>query len=553
MTLTFDGSWASDPFDISSSPSGPNTIEITARDVFGTTAQTNVTFQVDRLPEITMIQPTHGGLAEPLLRVELVAKDDLAVPRIAVSVNGGTAIDETAPHVTRFLDLSQYEGSVVTLHYRVLEPSRPPVIHKINEVLVLANPRYQSVIRVPGWIYDARGGEVLYTNQHWELVKHRLDGMSSVLATNVAVQYRLARITPTGAVYLDGTYRKGFPESQRLRESRNSLMIDHGPGTPFSTLLVRGNHGFLPTDVQKLRNFLTNSNFEIPGSVLSRALAENGTFFFAGRPSGETNGVFQVKEGVITPVDFGEAQLPAVWETDGTNVLYSIPSETSGVLSFKLRTPQTKVELTPRWSQPADLLEPRAPFVLMNGGWSAFPRLSSQGLQQIWLRSPEGMITQATFYSKSSELKALSASGDLVTRAVLPVGANGEGVPRIIYTPRGGSPVELGNDFGASYGSFGASYFFEGEQLYAYWGGTLFRVITAGEPIDLSSPQYDAASGLLSYFVTSAEAPVQFVLQRTTNFVDWAFVGTWQTVTNHLPTRFEASTGPGSFRLVKKP
>ncbi|MGZ8898938.1 MAG: hypothetical protein ACXW3Z_02495 [Limisphaerales bacterium] len=112
--------------------------------------------------------------------------------------------------------------------------------------------------------------------------------------------------------------------------------------------------------------------------------------------------------------------------------------------------------------------------------------------------------------------------------------------------------MELGNDFGASYNSFGASYFFEGDQLYAYWGGPLFRVITAGAPIDLSSPQYNAASGLLSYFVTTAEAPVQFALQRTTNFVDWAIVGT-AAVTNYLPTRFEASTGPGFFRLVKTP
>ena len=177
----------------------------------------------------------------------------------------------------------------------------------------------------------------------------------------------------------------------------------------------------------------------------------------------------------------------------------------------------------------------------MNSGWTAFPRLTAQGHQQIWLRSPEGVITQATFYSKSSVLRALGANGDLVT-SVLLSGAIESGT-KVVYTPRGGMPKVLSNDFGARY-------YFVGSELYAYWGGTLFRVDTGNPAIGLTSPQYNSTSGTLSFFVTASEAPAGFTVQRTTNFVDWVEIGNG-TVTNASPNRFEFSTSAGFFRLIK--
>src|SRR5688572_5298101 len=159
------------PFDISSAPSGPNNIPITARDVFRTTAQTNVTFQVDHPPTIEMLQPFHGALARPLIQAELTAFDDLDTPTIAVSVNGVTTILTNATYASRTIDLSHLEGSLVSLHYRVGDHLRFTGDTLIS-VLSLSNPRYQDLVRVPGWIFDANNSAVLYTNQNNDWIKY---------------------------------------------------------------------------------------------------------------------------------------------------------------------------------------------------------------------------------------------------------------------------------------------------------------------------------------------------------------------------------------------
>jgi hypothetical protein len=542
LAPAFDGSWRGITFNVSDAPSGPNTLQITATDVFGTTAETNVTFQIDRVPTIDLVDPPEGRLARPLLPVKFVADDDLEVPSIRVYTSMLSLISVTAPEVSRVLDLSVHEGQVVNLWYTVMEPSRGQTFRMEEHFLSLSNPRYQDILQVPGWIYDARGGEVLYTTDNRELVKEHVSGLRTVLVTNAPVAEPSpgsALITPTGALY-----REGYAVGDRVREVRNGTSIDHGPNSNSGMLMANGDFGLIDTDQRIWRDFVNDTNLTVGTMGTDAALAEDGTLFFT-RAGVHQNKIFRLSEGKVSEVELGVLGWFRPLNTDGTNLVFSGSSslgERSS--SFYIRTPTETVLLSTNYSPPPDLpfLFPQPHIALINSGWTAFPRLTTQGHQQIWLRSPGGQITQATFYSKSSVLRALSARGDVVSIVAL---AQGDGAPitKVIYTPRGGMPIEISPNFGASY-------FFEGETLYAYWGGTLFRVITEGKPIGITSPQYDPAKGVLSYYVTSSEAPAAFTLQRTTDFEEWTDVQSG-TVTNTLPTRFESSTSAGFFRLQK--
>jgi hypothetical protein len=499
-----------------------------------------VTFQIDRAPSIEMIEGREGGLAKPLARVKFAAEDDLAVPHMTVHAGNTKVIDVTAEEVSRTLDLSTFEGQVVTLSYTVLEPSRPQFFKKETQVLSLSNPRYQEIVAVPGWIFDARGGEVLYTNANAELVKEGPSGTRTVLATDVRVGSRFenaALITPTGALIWEGA-----AAGDRVREIRNGTLIDHGPGSGRAPI-VKGNFGLIQTDQRMWRDFANDTNIAIEPAYIDAVLGENGTFFLTSTGN-NTNEIFRFSDGQVSALELEAPGFFRLEGTDGTNLIYLSATTLGERFSVYVRTPTETIQVSTNYSQPGDLNSAR-PLTLIHSGWTAFPRLTDQGHQQIWLRSPEGEITQATFYSRSSVLRALSASGDLVTVVTLPTGSQTgpSEVTQVIYTPLGGMPKEISADFGARY-------FFEGETLYAYWGGTLFRVITEGEPIGITAPQYDAVAGELSYYVTSSEAPADFTLQRTTDFEEWTDVFSG-TVTNTLPTRFESATSAGYFRLQK--
>ena len=541
LTNSSQNFWAGPVLDISAVPAGEETVQFTATDVFGTAVKTNGIFRIDRLPVFSISAPTEGALAGPLLRTEVHAQDDLSLPLIQVQgASGETFLRTNSNHAAAVLDLSQYEESVQRLYFYVTDETRS-INPESRYVLSLSNPRYQVQDTVPGVIMDANLSTILFTNANREVLAfNRSSKETTLLARDIKALFyepsgeRYFSLTPTGALLWEGP-RQG----DRRLEIRNGASIEHGPATVHIPD-VNGRYGILYGTPAYVRDFVADTNYVVPRTVLDGYLAADGTLIFQDESdfSANTSRVFIFKAGELTEIIAPTNSYRAYLQTDGTNHLWLArhPETFSfeGPWTINLKTPNGLVILNESYSAPSDLFYIPAVPTMMNEGWVAFPKLGGQRQQQIWLRSPTREITQATFYSASSILKALGPNGDLVTTL------GNQQPPPVIYTPKGKPPIRLSNDFGARY-------FFMGPQLYAYWGGTLFKVSAEGQPVAISSLQLDNTTGTLSYHVT-ATTPASFLLQHSTNLTQWTDIDA-NSVSTNRPVKFYTATKPGFFRL----
>ena len=515
---------AADAFDISNIPSGTNVIRFSATDVFGNTAETNHVIGIDRFPVINVFAPAEGALARPVISSATAARDDLGTPTIVIlNANPFTPLPPLQQRTTYLeapMDFSTSEESLVQINFFAYDATRFGYLFDIRHMLSLSNPRYQPLMSLPGEIRDANAEAVLYLSRSNELTfVDRRSNQTTVLKTNFFGSNSLSqgeRITPAGALVVNS--------GNRVLDFNRGEEIDLGT-YGFEVFAVNGRFGLVNANGQTvLRYFVARTNYVFPFIAACGSVAGNGTAVVANRrgPTDQGNAVYRFANGQLTTLtDTNDSRFGLL--TDGTNVLWS--SAASGI---SLLTPQGLTQLA------TNSLNFAGDGVAMNGGWVAFPKPGAQSQQQIWLRSPAGEISQATFYSRNTHIRALQPDGSLLA-FVEEIG--------IFHLPRGASPKRISNDFGACY-------FLTGTNFLASRLGHLFDLIVDGEPIGLTSPQHDSSTGILTYYVTSTQ-PALFTLLRSTNFVDWTAV-TRQTVTNTLPTKFQTTTAPGFFRLRKE-
>lgn len=519
---------AAEAFNISNTPAGTNIIRFVATDVFGNSAETNYLIVIDRVPVLNLLSPSEGALARPILSGAAVASDDLGTPWIHVlnaSYFSPSPFFHTRTTLAKFImDLSGGEESVVTVNFFAYDARRTS--YETRHILSLSNPRYQPVLSLPGEILDANADAVLYLSRSNELTfVDRRNGQPTILTTNfVPGGYPPDRITATGALVV-----QPIVGPRRVIDLNRGEAIDlgefgHGP------FAVNGRFGLVNAGGQTLlRDFVARTNYVFPFIAAGGALAENGTAVVVNQAdaSAHRNAVYRFANGQLTQLtDTNAFRFNAL--TDGTNVLWNENEFVAWPYDIRLLTPQGLTTLDTNVTLSVQAT------AIMNNGWVAFPKVGAQGQQQIWLRSPAGEVSQATFYSRNTEIRELLPDGSLLAFV------EGTG---IVYIPRGQAPKRISNDFGARY-------FLTGTNFLASRLGHLFDLIVQGDPIGLTSPQYDPGAGVLTYYVTSSQ-PATFTLQRSTNLVDWTDV-TRDAVTNTLPTRFQTATLPGLFRLRKE-
>lgn len=520
---------AAEAFDISNTPSGTNVVRFLATDVFGNSAETNHVIVIDRVPVIEVLSPAEGALARPILFSTAAASDDRGTPSIHVlsGLNPPTLFHQRTTFAEFIMDLSPAEESVATVNFFAHDATRFGYSYETRRLLSLSNPRYQPVLSLPGEILDANADAVLYLSRSNELtLVDRRTSQNTVLATNFFssnLLFRGERLTPTGALVVNS--------AGHVLDFNRGEEIDLGAFCCFSVFAVNGRFGLINADGQTfLRNFDARTNYIFPFIAAVGSVAENGTAVLADPAipnAADGNAVYRFADGQLTQLtDTNEFRFNPL--TDGTNVLWIELESYFPSYRIHLLTPLGLTTLA------TNLTALTGTATAMNDGWVAFPKVGAQGQQQIWLRSPAGEVSQATFYSRNSEIKELLPDGSLLAFV------EGTG---IVYIPLGQAPKRISSDFGARN-------FLTGTNFLASRLGHLFDLLVQGDPIGLTSPQYDPGAGVLTYYVTSSQ-PATFTLQRSTNLVDWTDV-TPGAVTNTLPTKFQVETTPGIFRLHKE-
>jgi hypothetical protein len=532
---SFNGQWrAASYFDVSTSPSGTNIIHFTATDVFGTSAQKDFLLVLDRQPTLEVLAPRNGAHARPVLPIAAVANDDLESPALNISADypwPPCSLDYTvmtnafSTRAEGLIDLSCIDERLVTVSFT----TTGPVEHR--QVLALSNPRYQPLLSVDGEILDISSEALLYLSRTQELISvDRRTHQPTVLKTNFDTNaLRGKRLTAAGAILL--LWRQESNTTQVLDLNRGEeIYLGESRKTGPLALAANGRFAIFDTeDGTVIRDVIARTNRVISLRTSRAEIAENGAAIFID----ESGSLFRYQNGELVLLEDNNF-FHSFIQTDGTNFLWESTGfgPNYGTWSNKLATPDRTFILTT--NAPGYFDDYKGLRGAINGGWSAFPKLGTQSQGQIWLRSPQGEILQATFLSTTSHLVGLLSDGSILTRNSAPGGDD------LFLTPPRGLPKRIGTSF--------ADYFVHGTNVTAYILGNVFSVELRGDPVGLTSPRFEGG-GLLTVYVT-ASVPGTFDLQRSTDFTDWTNLTT-VSITNTLPAKLRVSTPPGFLRLRK--
>jgi hypothetical protein len=515
IPLSFDpgiNRWhATGPVNLTRTPSGTNTLTYTATDVFGRTAETNVTIVVDRPPLLHVSLPD-GAVARPIIYLEATCEDDMGGCSVQVMNDRDEVLMIAPKKIAGELDLSRYEGSIQRLRFYAVDDRRNQA-YDVRFITSLSSPRFQPIEYFAGPILDVNEERVLSSEaagatRFLRVLDRRTDSVQ-VIATNFA-PYPKPALTATGVLF----FLENSPTNQiiDLNDGEYLDLTGEFPVTSQPAAEVNGRYGLLSRSEYDgngaatfIRDFVARTNAIISLGGNYTDIATNGTAVFA------SDRIYQFRTGELRIVVAHTNVLYHMLRTDGTNSLWF---EFNALSSYD--TPGTLwAETDEGVSQLGsgykyfDVLN-GITSVALNNGWIAFPRPGAQGQQQIWLRSPQGEESQGTFFAQGSTLRALREDGAILVSYGFPA--------KLTLIERGKAPMTLGPDLGSNY-------FFEGEKLRAVIGNVLFDIPLGDPLIGLSVPSIDRKTGTLSFFIT-ATAPRTFAIERSTNLVDWISIST---------------------------
>lgn len=534
IPLVFDvrtGRWrAVGPVDLTAVPSGTNLIRFDATDAFGQTTTTNATVVIDRPPVLHVSFPD-GALARPVIRIEASCEDDLGDCTVQVMNDQNEVLLIASNRIDAVVDLSTYEGSIQRLRFYALD-SRRSYAYDVRFVTALSNPRFQPIDSVPGALLQFNEDAFLFSEGAGAgrllKLKTRDSGATQVIATNFA-DYPKPALTTVGVLFGQQMPAGGT----RMIDLNRGSYIDLSeffPTTYAPATVVSGQFGLVSRatyDVNgaaiMIRDFVARTNLIVPAGGSYADIGTNGTAVLVG------DQVYQIRSGELRTITARTNAFFHMLRTDGTNTVWfefnnASPYDMLGTLWAETREGIILLGEGYRYYDAINGLLP----VAFNGGWLAFPRLGAQGQPQVWLRSPEGVLSQATFFAQGATLRALRHDGAVLVSYGTP--------KKLGFIAPGHPPVTLEPDLASDY-------FFEDEKIRAVIGNTLFDVRLAEARAGLSSPGIDWSKGLLSVYVTAAAPPLTFALERSTNFTDWISVST-HTVTNSLPSRLQLPVPP---------
>jgi hypothetical protein len=426
--------------------------------------------------------------------VKASCQDDFGCTVTVTSSPGGISlqwdwsIDQTAAYPPG-------AGLADTLTFTATD-TRGRTVVQTRRVFLQGETAPQPVASVEGKLLDADDTRLLYRTPSGTLVlRDRTSGAETTLAASLVTDATIpARLTPGGAVYV---------HNDHLWSYRDGTVTDLGPGTdfrvagPYVAWLARVDT--LPDDGVFWRRLDTTTGevldlkkFEWTHAFSGGDLAENGEavlveLYYPGRQGGVVN-IWRYKNGRMESLyhnDFStESEYTSFFniryvgvKTDGVSEVYT--SLTYGVIppSTFLYPFFSIVAHSPAGDEPLSLIRhipsvsyfpPPMTYDVVNG-WIAYPEWDAQGVQQVWVRSPQGVKKQISSLGTHSWVVALSENGELIYANV------GVYHPEGLYTGgmyllggfNGAKSVALGTDWDRFLRLSGKWYGIKGGSLFA--------------------------------------------------------------------------------------
>ncbi|MEY3284711.1 MAG: hypothetical protein RIR86_2724 [Acidobacteriota bacterium] len=519
---------------------GTYQLQITARDVYGTTASAQVTFIVNRPPRVTMTSPLNNEISQSgRIRLEVGCEDDDPDPCGAATlefapdgsntstiIRGGSSGFRLPVNVE--IPVDNFNGQSGNLCVRISEQSG--LGGACRRIYVETSPFLRQVNSFNGMIIDMKDDRILVNERpNGSLSSSRLvlfrrsTGAREEIFPDVAVtESRVppyascTSISDNGVVFTSSGGSRGL-----LRMWQNGQMTTIGQIA--GACSVKGNYvSWFGTDVNGTSTTPNGMMLHDMARGITTRIAENTSFWqFSTGSNGSVaywlnKQVYRYADGKSTlisnPNDGGGTE-PV---TDGTGVVFK-------GYGLRLWTASGEGSISP--NVPFNLNNLYIYYVVENGR-VAFPRGGASGGLQVWIREmATGVEKQIHYVLANSYPDSLSAGGRVsyILLAKLPL------IPESKrYASAGGVAQEVGSTLGNP--------FWVDERLYVAIGGTLFQ-FTGNLSNDQPSP-FPTIASISPSGVTAGSAGLTLTVTGT-GFTRGAVVR-WNGV--NRPTTFIDST-----------
>jgi hypothetical protein len=448
---------------------GNQLLTVTAKDYYGNIATVSTEFVFDQKPSLVINNPVNDTVARPQLHIVASCTDDdsagcksLTVttgsyppgpPRpVTVIASGRTSIDQT-------VSLASYDGTWIFLSFNATD-SAGQVSTDLRTVFIESSTKLVEVASVtsPIWdvqLWDLQPGRVLFLDisggENILKIRDRSSGVDTIIRNQPGIIPQHGFLTPKGAIFVE---QSGNVLTSVIQEWRDGVLVDLGYPNSSNSLKVQGNYAIWNKQpLLILRDLVSGSNKTIATDAGNwmNDVASNGDIVYW-----STSYQIYRHRGSVTTQLTNDSLWNTYPLTDGVNVFYRkhTPCCSNQTYQIAMYTASGEHLLTPAGTkQPM----PYADYQV-NNSWAAFTKPGTDGVFQIWRRSPAGYLTQLSFFGTSSSIDTLASNGDMTW-------ISGK---RRYLSISGGLPVDVGSYLGKS--------IFQGGQWYVIIGKSLFSI-----------------------------------------------------------------------------
>lgn len=450
--------------DIAGLPAGNSQVTVTA--VRGPdTVSATFPFVHDRVPLFDIASPAAEDVAAPDMDVAVQCTDDTATcSSVSVAVAGGPVLATGTTAIATTVSLAAYVGQTVRLQFDAQAGGKSSSIQR--NVVVISSSKLSRIAVASGTVLDYDGNRLLHLDEHnimWMRtagVDQRIDSMTGPV--------RRGWITPAGTLFAVAT----TTDMASVIEWRGGPLLNHGPmnwytfgASPlrYNNLAVRGGYaawnaqptpGSASSYIWRDLTAGTSATVAAVTDATGIDVTAGGDAFYSAY---DLLDLYRFRNGSSGAITSNATFIRGAPQSDGTISVYARwPTATQGVPTYSLVIFDGTGE--------SQLVPPTNGYVPVAGesfavsnGWVAFLKPDGAGLQ-LWLRAPDGTLTQATS-QYVSRLGGLGEDGSVVYFAASAPG----GWHRV--TP-GGSPVALESPFGTPVRVSGAWYFLIGRSVF---------------------------------------------------------------------------------------
>ena len=441
--------------DISQLAAGDWELTVVGTDHFGNTDRITRTLVIDRPPILQVVQPLDQSVfLDTSLTAVAQCVDDYRVEALTVGDSDESTSDDTnVAYLSYEMDLTDQDGTL-SLTFRCTDSSRQTSTESLT-LYAVSNQPLTRLGQFTNTVLDFDGQRVLSLDTSGNGLVVQALGAVQATSVEFAEDYQLynryAYLTPTGVAYTAKTVG-GSVLNTRVFDWNNGELFDLGMPNSATSLTVAGDFAIWneSTEIWR-RQFSTRENLLLGNRAGNwhNAVAESGLVAWW-----SYDGDYSIKRyengQVATVVDDSYRNTYVI--TDGQSLVYRKHTRSNSEYALAYHDGLSETLLTDFGSTSAS----SGRDYQINNGHIAYTDIGGLGQNNVWSRSPDGMIVQRSWFGSNTYIDTLADNGDLIL-------VNGS----TRYFSRAGEQLEeIGSTIGTTWYINGQWYLSLGRELF---------------------------------------------------------------------------------------